>query len=302
MYAKRERGIKMNLKEVIESYNKLREIHFRILIIMEKNLNRFYYVPIQYISKKVSIKKAKLESIMDFMTKEKILKKRTRGYVGYALTYKALDILALHDIENMGVITSVGNKIGVGKEGDIWIAYFGSTPRILKFYRMGRVSFKKVRVRRQYYIDKSVKNWFQASILSAKREYSALRVLFDHDVKVPEPLAISRHMIVMDYIEGKELVKTEIDDPLTVFKNIIVEIFKALKVGYVHADLSEFNVMVTSNGDIYLIDWPQYVVSTDPLAEKYLKRDLDNIVRYFVRKYRLDTELLYKLIDEVAKM
>ncbi|MGQ4890968.1 MAG: RIO1 family regulatory kinase/ATPase [Candidatus Njordarchaeia archaeon] len=291
----------MELREVIESYKKLRVIHFRILSLMESNLNRFYYVPIQFISKKLSIKKAKLERILDFLTKEKILKKQTKGYVGYALTYKAFDILALHDVENMGVITEVGNRIGVGKEGDIWIAFFGSVPRILKFYRMGRDSFKKVRVRRQYYIDKNVKNWFQASIVSARREYSALRVLFNHGVRVPEPLALSRHMIVMDYIEGRELVKTEIDDPITVFRNIIIELFKALKVGFVHADLSEYNVMVTKEGEIYLIDWPQYVVSTSPLAEEYLERDVDNIVRYFIRKYKLNRDELYKIIDEIAK-
>ena len=291
----------MTLKELLETYKKLRVTHFRILETMERNLNRFRYVPLQYLSKKLRIKQEKLEKIMDFLSREKIVKPKSGSYKGYALTYRALDILALKDLERLGVITEVERKIGVGKEGDIWIAYFGSTPRILKFYRMGRESFKKVKKHRSYYIDDSVKNWFLASIRSAKREYTALRVLYDSGVKVPEPIASSRHVIVMDYIPGKELVKTVIDEPLIVFKNIIIEVLKAYKVGFVHADLSEFNVMVTEEGNIYLIDWPQYVTSNHELAEEYLARDIDNIVRYFTRKYRLPEEKLRDIIVELSK-
>ncbi len=291
----------MYIRSLLESYKKLRVTHFNILKVMEKALNRFYFVPIQYIARKTRIKKNKLSKIMSFMEKEKIVKRSEGGYEGYALTYKALDILALNDFTDVGMLTDFGGKIGVGKEGEIWVAYFGSVPRILKFYRLGRESFKKVRVRRSYYIDRSIKNWFQASIRSAKREYSALKVLYDHNVRVPEPLKVNRHAILMDYIDGKELVKTILEEPIIVFENIILEVFKGWKIGYVHADLSEFNVMVTKEGQIYLIDWPQYVVSTHPLAEVYLKRDIENIVKYFIRKYRISRKKLNEIIKTCAK-
>jgi len=289
----------MTLDRVLESYKKLRETHFRILKIMEKNLRRFEYVPIQYLSKKLRIKKEKLERIMNFLHKEKIVKRRESGYLGYSLTYKALDILAIKDLESLGVITRIVRKIGVGKEGDIWIALFGDIPRILKLYRLGRDSFKKIRVHRTYYAHQSIKTWFDLSIKSARREYRALNVLYNKGVKVPEPITISRHVIVMDYIEGKELVKTFLENPKDIFIKIVKEVFKALKAGFIHADLSEFNVMVTEDGDIYLIDWPQYVVPTDEEAEKYLERDIRNLVRYFVRKYRLDERELYQIVREI---
>ena len=291
----------MSLRKVMESYKKLREVHFKILRLMEVNLNRFEYVPIQFIAKKMRIKINKLEKIMDFMLREKIVKKRQADYVGYALTYKALDILALRDLEYLGVITSVDRKIGVGKEGDIWIAYFGNMPRILKFYRLGKESFKRVRVHRAYYVSDSIKNWFEASKKSARREFRALKILYEKGVKVPEPITLTRHVIVMGYIDGKELTKAYLLEPKEIFIKIIREVVKALKAGFVHADLSEFNVMVTADGEVYLIDWPQYVTPTSELAPKYFERDVKNLVKYFVRKYHLDENELYEIVERVME-
>lgn len=263
---------------------------------MERSLKRFEYIPIQYLAKKVRIKKLKLESILDFLAKEELVKKREQPYKGYTLTYKGLDVLALNDIAKMGLITDVGPKIGVGKEGDIWVAYFGETPRILKFFRLGRESFKKVRVYRQYYVGEGIKSWYQASKISARREFRALKVLYENEVSVPEPLFVTKHVVVMNYVDGRELFKTIIDEPVYVFERIIIEIHKAYKAGIVHADLSEYNVLVNKEGDVYLIDWPQYIVTSHPDAPIYLRRDLDNIIRYFTRKYKLDVDKLEEIV------
>ena len=291
------RWLILSLKDLLETYGKLRKLHFNILKLMERSLNRFEYVPIQYMAKKLRVKKAKLESIMSFLAREELVKIKEEPYKGYAITYKGLDILAINDITSMGLITDVGAKIGVGKEGDIWIAYFGDIPRILKFFRLGRESFKKIKVHRPYYLGKAVKNWYQVSKLSAKREFRALKVLYNGGVRVPEPLFVTRHVVVMGYVDGKELVKTIIDKPLYVFENIIIEIAKAYDVGIVHADLSEFNVLVNEKGDIFLIDWPQYVISSHPDAMFYLKRDVENIIRYFIRKYLLDVDELKRVVE-----
>jgi RIO kinase 2 len=71
---------------------------------------------------------------------------------------------------------------------------------------------------------------------------------------------------------------------------IVEEVAKAWRLGIIHADLSEFNVMANDEG-IKIIDWPQSVERTHPHAEELLKRDLNNVLRFFARKYKLKIDL-----------
>jgi len=59
------------------------------------------------------------------------------------------------------------------------------------------------------------------------------------------------------------------------------------RLGIVHADLSEFNIMV-EEGRCIFIDWPQFTETGHPNAEAILGRDIDNILGYFQRKYQLE--------------
>jgi RIO kinase 2 len=64
-----------------------------------------------------------------------------------------------------------------------------------------------------------------------------------------------------------------------------------LKAGVVHADLSEYNIMLKRNRGILIIDWPQYVTKNHPNAEQLLSRDVQNVLQYFRRKHKLAAEL-----------
>ncbi|RLG66422.1 serine/threonine protein phosphatase, partial [archaeon] len=68
---------------------------------------------------------------------------------------------------------------------------------------------------------------------------------------------------------------------------IINNLKKAYEKNIIHADFSHYNVMVTEEG-VLLIDWPQYVHRKHPLANEYLRRDVENIVRFFSRKFRIN--------------
>jgi RIO kinase 1 len=50
----------------------------------------------------------------------------------------------------------------------------------------------------------------------------------------------------------------------------------------VHADLSEYNIMIWKDKPV-VFDVAQSVLTTHPMAEKFLQRDLKNIHRYFKR-------------------
>jgi len=52
----------------------------------------------------------------------------------------------------------------------------------------------------------------------------------------------------------------------------------------VHADMSEYNVFVDSDG-VTIFDWPQSIPTDHENAAEFLERDVDNVVGYFQRKY-----------------
>lgn len=291
----------MSLLDLVDTMKCLSSIHYEILRIMEKSIRRFEYVPLQYIAKRIRIKPNKLEEIMNYLNKHKLIKRKTREYTGFTLTYKGLDVIALRDLGAHGVITKVGPKIGMGKEGDIWVAYLDNTPRIIKLFRISRESFRKIKFHRYYYIPKRIYSWFELSFRSAYREFKALALLYRSGVHVPPPIARSRHVIVMGYIDGRELVKTILEDPTLIFRKIIVEIAKAYKAGIVHADLSEYNILVTPDAEVYIIDWPQYIASNHPDALKYFEGDVTRIIKYFSRKYRVPGDQLRSIIQEEFK-
>ena len=49
--------------------------------------------------------------------------------------------------------------------------------------------------------------------------------------------------------------------------------------------------VVDGEGDVWIIDWPQYTSKDHPNAEELLERDVRNVVYYFQRKYGLEHDL-----------
>jgi RIO kinase 2 len=64
-----------------------------------------------------------------------------------------------------------------------------------------------------------------------------------------------------------------------------------LKAGVIHADLSEYNIILKPDMHILIIDWPQYVMRNHPNAQQLLMRDVKNVLRYFSRRYRLKVKI-----------
>jgi RIO kinase 1 len=66
----------------------------------------------------------------------------------------------------------------------------------------------------------------------------------------------------------------------------------------VHADLSEFNILIYKNKP-YLIDLGQGVLLKHPRAFDFLRRDIHNILNHF-NKYGIDEDEL-KLYNKIIK-
>jgi RIO kinase 2 len=104
---------------------------------------------------------------------------------------------------------------------------------------------------------------------------------------VPLPIDLNRHVLVMSFIPGVDLVRATLEEPEAVLDDILENIREAYRLGIVHGDLSEFNVMV-DEGQCWLIDWPQWVETSHPNAGDLLARDIENILQYFKRKYGIE--------------
>jgi RIO kinase 2 len=94
----------------------------------------------------------------------------------------------------------------------------------------------------------------------------------------------------MELLDGPQLGKITLSDPQDCLDMILEEVGRAYRLGIIHSDLSEFNVLVTEDGP-KIIDWPSAVESTHPNAEELLERDVANILNFFFRKYKLQMHL-----------
>lgn len=120
--------------------------------------------------------------------------------------------MALNTLRSRKVVGSVGNQIGVGKESDVYVGGDADlNDVVLKFHRLGRTSFRKLKEKRDYHGKRKHCSWLYLSRISALKEFSFLKALSSHEFPVPKPIDVSRHTVVMSLIEGRFLYLTTID-------------------------------------------------------------------------------------------
>ncbi len=276
-------------------YKQLTRRDLRVLEAIEKGHARFEYVPLEIIEKYSKIPEQHVLLSLSKMHRLKLVKRRTiSGYKTFRLTYLGLDMLALDYFVRKDVVEAIGDRLGVGKESELFKALAPGGKKVtVKFLRIGRTSFRRTRIVRNWAQDPRI-DWFKQAKIAAEREFKALKELYEIGANVPYVLAYNRHAVVIEYIEGIELYrKPELDNPEEVLWKILDTLRKAyLEVGIVHGDLSEYNVLVSIDTNTpYIIDWPQYVYRDDPAADELLKRDVEYIVRFFNKNYRVEISL-----------
>lgn len=285
---------------------KLRDLKaddYKVLSALERGMKMYEFVPVEVITRLSALHEGRVLNILSKLHEFKLVVRQVGDYVGYRLTVHGFDALALNALVNSGVIEYLGSKLGVGKESDIYEALTPSGRRVaIKAHRIGRTSFTKAKRVRGYIKRKITQSgWFPASCRSAEREYFALKLLHPNGVAVPEPIGCNRHIVVMEFIDGEELVRYKsLPEPDNLLEAIIENVKLAYKCGVVHGDLSEYNVIVTPELDVFLIDWPQFVPISHPSAQYLLERDVYNVLRFFERKFEVRLNLS-ETLDYITK-
>ena len=205
-------------------------------------------------------------------------------------------------LEWRGVIWELKGVISSGKEARVyWARSRNGEDLAVKIYLSATAEFRHGI--RKYILgdprfENIPKNNFRKLIYEwTRKEFRNLKRMYRAGVRVPKPIAFSGNVLVMDFIGEKgyrapllievvdELDNKEIED---IYKEIAYQLQKIVcGARLVHADLSEFNIMVWK-GVPWIIDVSQAVEHTHPLAGEFLERDIANLTRFFSRYTDLD--------------
>lgn len=149
------------------------------------------------------------------------------------------------------------------------------------------------------------------SRLAALKEFAFMKALRENGFRVPEPIANSRHTIVMELIDAFPLRQiSEVPDPAGLYTELIEIILRLAEYGLIHGDFNEFNILIkeedqipskpTSNEENHpspsikltpvLIDFPQMVSIDHANAEMYFDRDVNCIKRFFARRFHFTSD------------
>jgi RIO kinase 2 len=259
-----------------------------LLSAIETGMKTHEWVPSFVISELSGLPVRKVEFRLGQLFEKKLVERESMHYLGYRIGFDAYDLLALSDFVKRGKLSAFGDRIGVGKESVVYEAV-GEVHLAVKFHRQGRTSFKHIRRLRDHLTDKPKVPWLYAAALAARHEFAVMEKLYPK-VSIPRPIACSRHALAMEFVSGPALNRITLSDPENGLNMILGEVAAALGLGIIHADLSEFNIMVDESGP-KIIDWPQAVDATHPHAQELLERDLVNVLHFFERKYRIEMPL-----------
>lgn len=217
----------------------------------------------------------------------------------------------LYTLSNKGIIKALGGAISTGKEANVFYAEGPDKELAVKIYRIASSTFKAM----DAYIMKdprftNIRNnkrdiifaWTRKELQNLKRAKSA-------GVRVPEPVLAEKNILIMEFMGEKEvpyplLKNTYLEDvEAKLIFDTVVEYMRLLykKANLVHADLSEYNILIDPN-DLtpIFIDMGQSVTLEHPNSREFLYRDVQNILRFFSRYGIKDKpeELLKKIQAE----
>ncbi|MCJ1399713.1 hypothetical protein MMC11_002915 [Xylographa trunciseda] len=264
-----------------------------------------------------------------------IARVKNAKYDGYRLTYGGLDHLALHTHLKHSTLFSLGNQIGVGKESDIYVAASpAGVTHVLKLHRLGRISFRTVKANRDYLRHRASGSWMYMSRLAALKEFTFMKALRENGFAVPEPIAHSRHTIVMSLVDAFPLRQIrEVPDPAGLYAELMEMILRLAKWGLIHGDFNEFNILIkeelkeqlpeagekdkfsgiagSDDGDAkpvstttltpILIDFPQMVSMSHADAAMYFNRDVNCIKSFFKRRFHFTSSAPGPFFEDVKK-
>ena len=218
--------------------------------------------------------------------------KRSEDYQVIEEVFDKSTVMTIYDFMNKGILDEIHGVVNAGKEARIYLGKdLQGNDLAVKIYLTSSAEFKKGMLpyiegdQRFAHVRRDTRSLIYTW---AQKEYKNLQRAHEAKVNVPKPIVVQKNVLIMEFI-GKNgeraplLKESELEDPQKVFKLLLTYIKRLYtKADLVHADLSEYNIMMWK-GKPVVFDVAQSVLTSHPMADTFLRRDLQNIHRYFKR-------------------
>ncbi|MBW3015016.1 serine protein kinase RIO [Candidatus Woesearchaeota archaeon] len=211
----------------------------------------------------------------------------------------------LFKLSSEGHFDELESPVSIGKESNVFTAKKGKGRIIVKIYRLETCDFRRmydyIKYDSRYFNIKKQKR----SIVFAwtQREYRNLVRAREAGVSVPLALTFKYNILLLEYIGDsvRNEIALRVKDklpkyPKKFFKEVIENMKRLHKAGFVHGDLSEFNILNLNEKPVF-IDFSQALQLDSSIAEELLERDVRNICNFFKRLgLKVDVKKIY---DEI---
>lgn len=202
-----------------------------------------------------------------------------------------------------GLVDEVIGQLMSGKEATVYVVRCGDEIRCAKVYKdANQRSFRK---NASYQEGRKVKNSRQARAMEKGSRYGrkmqeevwqnaevdALYRLAAAGVCVPQPYICHEGVLLMDLVTDADGhpaprlndIELTAEQALEFHARLLNQVVRMLCAGIIHGDLSEYNILVGSDGPV-IIDLPQAVdAAGNSNASAMLERDVANLASYFSR-------------------
>jgi RIO kinase 1 len=198
---------------------------------------------------------------------------------------------AIYKLVQDGYIDAFGGPISTGKEANVYEA-LGAEDRdvAVKIYRINASNFRHMRD----YLEGDPRfegigsDKKQVVLAWTKKEFANLERARTAGVRVPEPIAVERNVLVMELVglvedRARRLAEVNVENPETAYEVVREYMRRLYSAGLVHGDLSEYNLIV-HEGELVVIDLGQAVTVHHPNADDFLRRDCRNVAKFFSRQ------------------
>ncbi|MXR40218.1 phosphotransferase [Halobaculum sp. WSA2] len=217
--------------------------------------------------------------------------KNTEQFKVEASVFDDATLAALYKLTRDGHIAAFGGPISTGKEANVYEALGADDREVAaKVYRINTSNFRQMRD----YLEGDPRfegigsDKKQVVVAWVRKEFSNLSRARKAGVRVPEPIAVQRNVLVMELVghaddRARRLAEVDVENPETAFEVVREYMRRLYSAGLVHGDLSEYNLII-HDGELVVIDLGQAVTVHHPNADDFLKRDCRNVASFFSRQ------------------
>ncbi len=239
-----------------------------------------------------------LDKKLESRINSKLISKAKRGkladgFKGNKTVNDVLDrttVMTIYDLIKSRIISYVNGVVKAGKESVLfWAVDENQKDIALKVFLVSTSNFKK---RAPYILGDprftKIKSGTRNMVnLWAQKEFTNLTRCYEIGIPTVKPIYVSKNVLALEFvgkngIPEKTLLTSQVDyNDYEMAISILRKLYKNAKL--IHGDFSEYNIFKTEKG-LVVFDLASGVDIRHPNSKEFLKRDINNITKFFVKR------------------